>query len=178
MVASKRDSLCMQILRDKYKVDHSWLRYDPPKSASPVWKEIDKAKSIVIKGACYTIGDGASIDVYLVLNSLEALCQTWGHWKVSLTMALILDKIWHLKNAKLFMRSNSNLTTSILSIQRSCQEYLTMCHVSLLRLKQQNPTRCSPSPPGYIKLNTDAALSSTRIALAVIARDSMLGFMS
>nr|POE80752.1 hypothetical protein CFP56_72651 [Quercus suber] len=64
MVASKRDNLCMQILRAKYKVDHSWLRSDPPKSASPVWKAIDKAKSIIIKGACYTIGDGASIDVW------------------------------------------------------------------------------------------------------------------
>lgn len=36
MVAFKRDSLCMQILRAKYKVDHSWLRSDPPKSASPI----------------------------------------------------------------------------------------------------------------------------------------------
>nr|POE80751.1 putative ribonuclease h protein [Quercus suber] len=54
--------------------------------------------------------------VNLVLNLLEALCQTWGHWKVSLTMALILDEIWHLKSAELFMGSNSNLATSILSI--------------------------------------------------------------
>ena len=110
--------------------------------------------------------------VSLVLNLHEALCQTWGHWKVSLTMALILDEIWHLRNAKLFTRSNSNLTTSILSIQRSCQEYLTMCHVPPPRLKQQNPARWSPPPPGYIKLSTDAALSSTRTALAIIARDS------
>ena len=65
-----------------------------------------------------------------------------------------------------------NLTTSILSIQRSCQEYLTMCHVPPQRLKQQNPARWSPSPPGYIKLSTDATLSSTRTALAIIARDS------
>ena len=63
MVASKRDSLYVQILQAKYKVDHSWLRFDPPKSASPIWKAIDKAKSIIIKEACYTIGDGASIDV-------------------------------------------------------------------------------------------------------------------
>ena len=61
MVASKWDSLCMQILRAKYKGDHSCLRSDPPKSASPIWKAVDKAKSIVIKGACYTIGDEASI---------------------------------------------------------------------------------------------------------------------
>ena len=77
----------------------------------------------------------------LVLNSLEALYQTWGHWKVSLTMAIILDKIWHLRNVELFMGSNSNLTTSILSIQRRCLEYLTMCLVPPPRLKLQNPAQ-------------------------------------
>ena len=64
MVASKQDSLCMQILLAKYKVDHSWLRSNPSKSASPIWKAIDKAKSIIIKEACYTMEDEASIDVW------------------------------------------------------------------------------------------------------------------
>ena len=49
MIASKRDSLCMQILQVKYKVKHDWLRYDPPKSATLIWRAIEKAKSIVIK---------------------------------------------------------------------------------------------------------------------------------
>lgn len=31
-------------------------------------KAIDKAKSIIIKGACYTIGDEASIDVWQDLS--------------------------------------------------------------------------------------------------------------
>lgn len=64
MIASKRDSLCVLILRAKYKVKHGWLRIDPPKSASPIWKAIEKAKRIVIKGACYAIGDGSSVDVW------------------------------------------------------------------------------------------------------------------
>ena len=108
----------------------------------------------------------------LVLNPPEALCQTLGHWKVSLTMALILDEIWLLRNADLFMRSNSDITTSILSIQRRCQEYPTVCPIPPPRLKQQNLARWSPPPPCYIKLNTNVALSSTRTALAVIAKDS------
>lgn len=58
--------------------------------------------------------------ISLVLNLPDALCQTWGHWKLSLTMALILDEIWHRKNAELFTGSNSDMTTSILSIQRRC----------------------------------------------------------
>ncbi|KAL0000486.1 hypothetical protein SO802_014267 [Lithocarpus litseifolius] len=64
MIASKRDSLCMQILRAKYKVKHDWLRSDPPKSASPIWRAIENAKKIIVKGACYLIGDGTSIDVW------------------------------------------------------------------------------------------------------------------
>ena len=108
----------------------------------------------------------------LVLNLPEALYQTWGHWKVSPTVALILDEIWHLRNAELFTRSNSDLTTSILSIQRKCQEYLTICLVPSPRLKQQNPACWSPPSPGYIKLNTGVALSSTKTALAVIVKDS------
>lgn len=64
MVATKRDSLCMQILRAKYKIKHYWLWFNPPRSASPIWKAIKQAKSIIIKGACYLIGDGSSIDVW------------------------------------------------------------------------------------------------------------------
>ena len=64
MVATKRDSLCMQILREKYKIKHDWLRFNPPRSASPIWKAIEQAKSIIVKGACYLIGDGSSIDVW------------------------------------------------------------------------------------------------------------------
>lgn len=64
MIASKRDSLCMQILRARYKVKHDWLRSNPPKSASPIWKAIEKVKHIVSKGACYAIGDGSLVDIW------------------------------------------------------------------------------------------------------------------
>ena len=65
MIASKRDSLCMSILRAKYKVKDDWLRREPSRSASPVWKAIEGVKEIIVKGACYLIGDGASINVWL-----------------------------------------------------------------------------------------------------------------
>lgn len=35
MVASKRESICVDILRAKYKVKHAWLYSDPIKKASP-----------------------------------------------------------------------------------------------------------------------------------------------
>lgn len=65
MVATKRDSLCIKILRSKYKVKEDWLRTDALKKASPIWKAIESTKGIITKGACYMIGDGKSIDVWL-----------------------------------------------------------------------------------------------------------------
>ena len=50
MIASKRDSLCMEILRTKYKVRHDWLHKDPPRKASPIWRAIENAKEIIVKG--------------------------------------------------------------------------------------------------------------------------------
>ena len=42
-----------------------WLRKDLAKVASPVWKAIEGVKDIIVKGACYLIGDGSSINVWL-----------------------------------------------------------------------------------------------------------------
>ena len=65
MIASKRDSLCMRILRAKYKVKDDWLRAEASRYASPTWKAIKKAREVVRRGACFLIGDGESIDVWL-----------------------------------------------------------------------------------------------------------------
>lgn len=65
MVVSKRDSLCMSILRSKYKVKDDWLRSDISKQASPIWKAIEKSKGIISKGVYYLIGDGSSMEVWL-----------------------------------------------------------------------------------------------------------------
>ena len=35
--------------------------------ASPIWKVIGKNKKIVIKGACYLVGDGASVNIWMDL---------------------------------------------------------------------------------------------------------------
>ena len=64
-IASKRDNLCMRILRAKYKVRNDWLRKNPPKRASPVWKAIEGAKKLIAKGACYLIRDGTSMDAWI-----------------------------------------------------------------------------------------------------------------
>lgn len=64
MIASKHDSLCMSILRSKYKVRQDWLVKEPAKVASPVWRAIESAKASIVKGACYLIGDGTSINAW------------------------------------------------------------------------------------------------------------------
>ena len=65
MIATKRDSLCMRILRAKYRLKDDWLRSKAARHASPIWKAIEKAREVVRKGACFIIGDGESVDVWL-----------------------------------------------------------------------------------------------------------------
>ena len=65
MITAKRDSLCMRILKAKYRVKDEWLSLDAARHASPVWKAIEKAREVVRKGACFIIGDGESVDVWL-----------------------------------------------------------------------------------------------------------------
>ena len=55
----------MRILKAKYKVKDDWLRTEAARYASPIWKAIEKAREVVWKGACFIIGDGESVDVWL-----------------------------------------------------------------------------------------------------------------
>ncbi|KAL0014289.1 hypothetical protein SO802_001358 [Lithocarpus litseifolius] len=64
MIASNRESLCMTILRAKYKFKGDWLRSDLTKVASPIWRAIESTKSLVAKGACYLVGDDTSINIW------------------------------------------------------------------------------------------------------------------
>jgi hypothetical protein len=64
MVISKRVSICMQALRSKHKVRHDWLRREPIKNASKTWQAIEKMKKLLLKGVCYLVGNGTSIDVW------------------------------------------------------------------------------------------------------------------
>lgn len=63
MVVSKRDNFSMNVLRCKYKVRSDWLRKDPLKKASSIWKTIEKSKALISKGACYLVGNGDFVNV-------------------------------------------------------------------------------------------------------------------
>jgi hypothetical protein len=63
MVVSNRNSICMKLVRSKYKVRGDWLFKDPVKNSSPLWRAIEKTKKLITKGACFLVGDGTSINV-------------------------------------------------------------------------------------------------------------------
>lgn len=64
MICSGERSICMDLLRAKYKVSNDWFRAEPPKIALPTWREIERDKKLVEKGACYQFGDGRTISVW------------------------------------------------------------------------------------------------------------------
>ena len=64
MVAIGNEYLCTQALRSKYKVRRGWLRREPLRNESTIWKSIERARDVIIKGACYLAGDGKSIDIW------------------------------------------------------------------------------------------------------------------
>jgi hypothetical protein len=64
MVAVGKDSLCMTALRSKYKVRKGWLRREPIRNVSQIWQAIERAREVLIKGACFLVGDSKSIDVW------------------------------------------------------------------------------------------------------------------
>ena len=65
MVASGKQSLCMEVLWSKYKVKKDWLRTKLSKFASPTWRAIERAKKLIEKGACFLLRDGKSINVWV-----------------------------------------------------------------------------------------------------------------
>ena len=109
--------------------------------------------------------------VNMVLNPPNVLCNSWEQWKVSLTMASTLEEIWYLRNSVLHSKSPLELHVSIQWIQRRCQEYMVTCPLSPSQPVPHDPTRWAPPPPGCIKLNVDAALLSSKAAVAVVARE-------
>ena len=64
MICSGERSICMDLLHAKYKVSNDWFRAEPPKIALPTWREIERDKKLVEKGACYQFGDGRTISVW------------------------------------------------------------------------------------------------------------------
>ncbi|XP_030930607.1 uncharacterized protein LOC115956335 [Quercus lobata] len=85
-------------------------------------------------------------------------------------MALVLDEIWHLRNQVSFQEGQVDIPNSIKRINFKFLEFSTL-------LESEKPSatpvvfRWEPPPPGWIKLNVDAAVAESSSALVVVARD-------
>ena len=64
MIVSNRNSICMKLVRSKYKVRGDWLFMDLVKNSSPLWRAIERVKKLIAKGACFLVRDGTSINVW------------------------------------------------------------------------------------------------------------------
>ena len=63
-VLSRRDGFCVRVLRAKYRVGNKWLSSNLARSASPSWRGIEGARTILKRGACKLVGAGDSILVW------------------------------------------------------------------------------------------------------------------
>ena len=64
MVVSGKQSICMEVLRAKYKISKNWITKEPTKLASPTWRAIEVAKKLIEKGVCFLLVDGKSVDIW------------------------------------------------------------------------------------------------------------------
>ena len=56
-----RDSLCVKVLRAKYKVGNSWLQAPPVRAASFSWRGLESTKELLCNEACKRVGSGTNI---------------------------------------------------------------------------------------------------------------------
>ncbi|XP_075636613.1 uncharacterized protein LOC142608832 [Castanea sativa] len=157
------DTTCLLCNESEENPCHLFLR-------CPVAKALWFSACWVFKAEDVTAVSSEDV-VNIVLNPPNALYNAGEQWKVSLTMAATLEEIWYLRNSVLHSNSPLDLHVSVQLIQRRCQEYMAVCPISPTQPVPQDPSRWTPPPPGCIKLNVDAALSSSKAAVAVVARE-------
>lgn len=63
-ILTGKDSQCVKLLTAKYRVRKNWLSSPSPTNASWCWRSLEKAKIILSKGACWSVGNGRSILVW------------------------------------------------------------------------------------------------------------------
>ena len=63
-VLSNWDSLCVNVLRAKYRVGNQWLQSNAAKSALFTWRGLEGVCSLLSQGSCMLVGSGEQILVW------------------------------------------------------------------------------------------------------------------
>jgi len=93
-------------------------------------------------------------------------------WCVSSAMTFVVDGIWNLRNSAVFQGENVDIRATCSRIHSRITEFLTVIHSTTQAPHPSSHQSWKPPSPGFIKLNVDAAVSLSRTALAVVAKNS------
>ena len=63
-ILSEKDSLCVKVLRAKYKVRGNWLNHKTMGSPSKIWRSLEGMKSLLACSACMLIGNGNTVRIW------------------------------------------------------------------------------------------------------------------
>ena len=101
-------------------------------------------------------------------------CPKDEQWLISLNMALIIKEIWLLKNQAFYQGIHINIQVAISHIHFKMSKLSSLWNTNESTLLEHEPVQHSWIPPtlGWIKINTDAAISNNVSALAAIARNT------
>ncbi|XP_075640616.1 uncharacterized protein LOC142612404 [Castanea sativa] len=109
--------------------------------------------------------------IKLILIPPNSPFPSHDQWTISLNMALIIDEIWGTRNLIQFQEGIADIHLSKKNVQTRFLEYSRVFSVSSALPAVQPTPVWTPPPHGWIKLNVDAVLNSSKSALAVVARD-------
>ena len=109
--------------------------------------------------------------IKLILDPPQALCPSEDQWLIPLNMALVLNEIWHLRNQVSFQEGQVDIPNSIKQINFKFLEFSTLLESKKPSSAAPVVFRWEPPPPGWIKLNVDAAVAKSSFALTIVARD-------
>nr|XP_023892398.1 uncharacterized protein LOC112004387 [Quercus suber] len=127
--------------------------------------------------ACWGLKtDAASINsnediIKIIVTPLKSPVPAHKQWYISLNIALIVDEIWQTRNLIQFQDGKTDVLKAKQNVQSKFLEILKVLTPAIQPPTEQVTVRWTPPPQGWINVNVDAALNSSRSALAVVAMD-------